>query len=199
MYNKLKFLSLMLLAGCAGSWTTDYEAPIDPDVSRAWNVRDVNVVVPVNLTTTETNSYAPNADIVWHGDDFGDRKVQIAAILDDGITRGAAPLRGRKPVILNVVVQEFHGVTPAARSRAPSAVHNIGYTIQVLDARTREPLTEPEAIRADLEAYVGETAFEAMAVGETQKVRITRHLAEVTAGWLGLGPDPRKTFSSAGR
>lgn len=199
MNYKLKFLSLMLLAGCSGNWATNYDAPINSEVSRSWNVNDVNIVVPVNLTTTEANSFAPSADIVWHGDNFGDRKLQVAAILDDGITRGSATLRGRNPVNLNIVLQEFHGVTPAARTRAPSAVHNIAYTIQVVDARTQEPLTEPELIRADLEAHVGQAAFEALAQGETQKVRITRHLAAVTAGWLGIGPDPRRSFTSAGR
>jgi hypothetical protein len=188
-----------MLAGCSGSWKTDYESGIETSVSKAWNVREVTVSLPSDLTTTETNTYAPNADIVWHGDPLGDRKQQVAAIVQNGIALGAKSLRGRRSVALNVTLQEFHALTPIARSRAPSAVHNISYTIQVVDARSGEPLTEPELIRADLEAYVGDAAFEAFEQGETQKVRITRHLQQVTAGWLGAGPDARRTFNSTGR
>jgi len=188
-----------MLAGCSGSWQTDYETGIEASVSQGWNVTEVAVWVPSELTTTEDNSYAPNADIVWHGDPFGDRKQQVAAIVQNGIALGARSLRGSRPVKLDVTLQEFHAVTPVTRARAPSAVHNISYAIQVIDVRTGEPLTETQIIRADLEALVGDQAFEAIAVGETQKVRITRHLEAVTQGWLGIGQDMRRRFSSVGR
>ena len=90
-------------------------------------------------------------------------------------------------------------MTPIARMNAPSAVHNISYKVQVVDAATGAALTAPELIRADLEAYTGIQAFEALARGDTQKKRITEHLRKVTAGWLGIGPDQRKTFSTVGR
>jgi len=196
---KIKIASLVLLAGCSGNWETNYAAPLDEAVARSWNVTEVSVSVPSDLTTTERNSYAPNADIVWHGEPAGDRRAQAAAILQTGISHGAETLRGNQPVTLNVVLQEFHALTPAARDRAPSAVHNITYTIQVNDARTGEPLTQQQLIRADLEAFVGEAAYQALARGESQKVRITRHLSAVTASWLGTGPDVRRTFSSTGR
>jgi hypothetical protein len=199
MKKQLLTMCLVIVAGCSGSWQTTYDDPIETSASKAWRVRDVAVTLPDDLTTTEDNSYAPNADIVWHGDPDGDRKEQVTAIMETGIANGAKTLRGNTPVVLAVTLQEFHALTPLARARAPSAVHNITYTIQVIDARTGEPLTEPDLIRADLEAHVGFEAFEAFQQGETQKVRITRHLAEVTAGWLGAGPDVRRSFSSAGR
>ncbi|MEO9865178.1 MAG: DUF6778 family protein [Yoonia sp.] len=199
MKTRILTLCLALLAGCSGSWETDYGTGIENTVSQKWRVREVNVAIPDDLTTTETNSYAPNADVVWHEDPVGDRRMQVAEILTDGVRRGARPLRGSKPVNLDVMLYEFHALTPLARAKAPSAVHNIAFSIQVVDARTGEPLTEPEFIRADLEAHVGEAAFEAFQQGETQKVRITRHLQQVTASWLGIGPDVRRSFSSAGR
>ncbi len=199
MKNTILTMCLVILAGCSGSWVTDYGTGIEASVSQGWNVTEVTVAVPSNLTTTEANSYAPNADIVWHEDPAGDRRQQVAAILQNGIATGAKTLRGNRRVQLNVTLEEFHAVTPVTRARAPSAVHNISYVIQVVDARSGEPLTEPQLIRADLEAYVGGEAFEAVARGETQKVRITRHLAAVTAGWLGIGPDPSRKFSSVGR
>ena len=84
-------------------------------------------------------------------------------------------------------------------SRAPAAVHNIKYVAQVFDAETGEPLTEPESIAADLEAFVGASAVTAALEGNTQRVRIVNHLARVNRGWLGIGPDQRRTFSGLGR
>lgn len=199
MRHALTLFIVLLLAACSGSWETTYEKSMDPAVTRDWTVRDVIVELPADLTTTEENSYAPNADVVWHDDPYGDRKAQVAAILEAGITQGATSLRGGTPVNLVATLLEFHALTPKARAQAPSAVHNISYMMQVINARTGEPITEPELIRADLIAFTGAAAFDAVSRGDTQKVRITRHLRDVTAGWLGIGPDPRQSFSSAGR
>lgn len=197
--SMMKVAVVLLLAGCSGPWQTDYEAPQDPAVTRSWHVHDVAVTVPDELTTTEENSFAPNADIVWHGEPFGDRRAQVAAIVENGIEIGSSGLRGQRGVNILVTLQEFHAVTPKARAQAPSAVHNIAFVMQVVDQRTGEPLTEPELIRADLEAFVGEEAIFAALEGQTQTVRITDHLADVTRGWLGIGPDPRRVFESTGR
>ena len=35
--------------------------------------------------------------------------------------------------------------------------------------------------------------------GNTQRVRIVDHIARVTAGWFGMGPDQRRKFTSIGR
>lgn len=195
----LGLISGLALAGCAGNWSTDYSEPLAPEVSRGWRVTDVVVRVPETLTVSNANSYAPNADIVWHGDVPGDRRRQVAAILDEGITRGAASLSGKRPVRFDVTLTQFHGVTPAAVARAPQAVHNISYEITVVDARTGETIAGPETIQADLEAYVGAGAIVAAQSGLTERSRIVTHLAQVTRGWLGIGPDPRREFSGLGR
>lgn len=191
--------SLALLSACGGTWQTNYDNPVDASVSQNWNVRHVTVHVPDELTTSEENIYAPDADIVWHGENFGDRKAQVAAIVKSGISAGASGLRGNMPVAINVTLEEFHALTPIARNNAPSAVHNITYVIQVVDIRSGVALTEPERIRADFPALTGATAIEAVIRGDTQKVRITRHLRNVTSGWLGIGPDARQEFSGLGR
>lgn len=189
----------LALAACAGQWATDYETQLTPDVTRGWRVDAVKIYIPDTLTVSESNRVAPNADIVWHGDPEGDRRRQVAQILHDGIARGAAQLRGRRPVTFAVRLEEFHAVTPAAVAFAPAAVHNITYMIQVHDAKTGEPLTEAEEIQADLDAYTGAAAVVAAQEGQTQKVRITNHLDHVTRGWLGIGGDPRRSFSGLGR
>ncbi len=199
MKTLAKVLCFSALAACSGNWETDFDEPLNPSVTRGWNVVGVSVNVPDELTTTEENSYTPNADIVWHGEPRGDRRAQVAAILRDGIARGSRDLNGAQNVKLNVQLQEFHAVTPIARERAPSAVHNISYIIQVTDARTGQIISAPEQIRADLEAYTGLRAVEATFNGQTQKVRITDHLERVTEGWLGIGPDPREVFEGVGR
>ncbi|MEM9342989.1 MAG: DUF6778 family protein [Pseudomonadota bacterium] len=190
--------ALATLAGCSGQWSTNYETPMSPAVTRGWTVNDVIVQVPATLSVSDANTLAPDADIVWHGDAPGDRRAQVAAILEQGIMQGARGLSGDKPVTLVVTAQEFHAVTPAALSRAPNAVHNISYFVQAYSA-DGEPLTEPQLIEADLQALVGGQAITAAQSGQTQKSRITAHVSRVTAGWLGLGPDVRGSFRSIGR
>lgn len=192
-------IAAFLLSGCAGNWTVDYEQGLSSEVTKQWRLNNVAVEVPEHLTVSNSNTLAPNADIVWHGEPFGDRKAQVAAIIDEGVSAGASDLNGDQPVTMAVRVATFHAVTPAAIARSPAAVHNIGYVVQIFDSRTREPLTEPQTISADLEAFVGTSAVTAAISGDTQRVRIVRHLEAVTRGWLDLGPDQRREFSGIGR
>lgn len=189
----------ILVSGCSGNWGVKYSDAPDPSETRTWRLSSVSVSVPDTLTVSDANTYAPDADIVWHGEDFGDRRAQVRAILKEGLTRGARGLKGRRPVILSARLVQFHAVTPIALDKAPAAVHNIKYELQVFDARTGKPLTAPQRIAADLEAHVGTAAVLAAIEGNTQRVRIVRHLASVTAGWLNLGPDQRRTFDGIGR
>lgn len=190
-----------MTAGCVGTWTTDYSDAISPEVSRGWRISTVSVTVPESLTVSEENVYAPVADIVWRGDAPGDRRTQVAAIVKQAAQRGAAGLRGRRSVRLSVEVTRFHALSDTARLRlSQSGVHDIAFVARVTDARTGEVLAGPEAIRADLVAYTGEDALAAERAGQTQKVRITNHLARVFAGWLGAGPDDvRGSFRRMGR
>ena len=192
-------LTLLTLAGCSGNWGVTYSAALETEVSSEWPLGRVSVTVPDTLTVSEDNVYAPDADIVWHGEDFGDRHEQVRAILAEGLTQGASELSGKRRIALSARLVQFHAVTPIAVARAPSAVHNIKFDLQVFDARTGEPLTEPQRISADLDAKVGSAAVVAAVQGDTQRVRIVRHLAAVIAGWLGTGEDQRRTFSSLGR
>ena len=188
-----------LLAGCSNNWKVAYDSELDPDVTRMWSLKDVIAIVPGDLSVSNANTFAPMADIVWHGEPYGDRRAQVAAIIDEGVTKGSAELTGPRPVTITVTVLRFHAVTPSAVARAPAAVHNIRYVIQVIDAETGTPLTEKQEIEADLEAYVGAAAIAAAINGNTQRVRIVNHIAQVTRGWLGFGPDQRRTFASVGR
>lgn len=192
--------AVLMLPACAGPWKTDYDETPAPEVTRNWSLAAVDVIVPETLTVSDAaNVIAPQADIVWHGDPDGDRRAQVAAILAEAAKRAGATLEGDTPVTMSLPLEQFHAVTPAAVSRAPSAVHNIRFDIEVRDATTGETLVAPAAIDADLEAYVGSAPVLASLQGQTQKVRITDHLAAVLSGWLGTGPDQRRSFGSLGR
>ncbi|MCX7645966.1 MAG: hypothetical protein N2Z62_11820 [Rhodobacteraceae bacterium] len=199
-FRALAALSIVLLvAACGATYRTYYAAPVDPAVSRGWRVVDVAVRVPEQLTVSEEKSLVPRADIVWREDPPGDRKAQIAAILDDAITRGASGLRGPRPVRFLVTVRRFHALTFEAEARLTDAgVHNIQFDIAVVDARTGETLRGPELIQAETPAFSGYEAVRRRSAGETQRSVITNHVAATIAGWLGTGPDQRGSFSRLG-
>ena len=188
-----------VLASCAGNWETSYETTMSSESASAWRVSDVIVTVPANATTSEQNTFAPSADIVWHGEPVGDRKAQVAALMEEGIRRGAQGLRGPRAITITALVERFHGVTPRAVARAPSGVHSISYTIQVFDSNTGEAVTNVIPVRADLPAIVGPAAITAAVQGQDQRSRIVNHIAAVTAGMFSIGPDQRRMFRSLGR
>ncbi|MFQ6550528.1 DUF6778 family protein [Aestuariibius sp. 2305UL40-4] len=187
------------LSSCTREWSVAYDQSAVLSDARDWRLQDVEIVVPQTLTVSEANSFAPDADIVWRGEPEGDRRAQVQQILEAGIRLGASGLRGRRPIIMRATLVEFHSVTPRAVANAPGAVHNISFDLQVADARTGDTLTETARIEADLAAFVGDQATEAARQGQTQRARVTNHIAAVTRGWLGLGPDPRRTFREYGR
>lgn len=188
------------LAGCTGqTWETKYDQ-LDQAQTAQWRVASVEVAVPETLTTSEENSYVPDFDIVWHGEPAGDRRAQAAAIVTEGIQKGAAGLHGKTRVRIVATLGQFHAITPKVReSLQNSGVHNIQYTVQVFDARSGKALTQPQNIKAEFPALVGKAGDEADARGLTQRVQIVNQIAAVTRNWLGSGADPRGTFSRLGR
>ncbi len=199
--NTLVALAMALgLAGCATSeWETAY-TQVDPAQAASWRLAMVDVAAPETLTTSDTDGYVPNFDIVWHGEPAGDRRAQAAAIVTEGIERGArSALHGRKSVRISATITQFHAITPTVRKMDGVGVHNIQYTIQVFDAHSGAALTEPQNIKAEFPALTGKTGDEADARGLTQRVQIVNHIAAVTQNWLGKGPDPRTHYSRMGR
>lgn len=143
-----------------------------------WNLADVRVRVSSDLRVSEANRYYPVADIVWRGDAYGDRRAQVAKIIDDGMTAGLSHLRGERPVYFDITLTRFHSLTEKARA-VTGGVHNIVYTLTVVDAVTGLALHGPIEMKVDLKAYGGDQAFAAERRGLTQKVRIETHLASL--------------------
>ncbi len=138
----------------------------------------VQVVVPSSLKVSEANSYLPKGDIVWREDPIGNRHDQVGKIVKAAMERGVSELNGPVPVILEIEVRKFHALTERARYTV-GGVHGLSFVLTVRDARNGEAIMPPRMIRADLDAFGGAQALRAEAKGQTQKVRITNHLAEV--------------------
>lgn len=187
------------LAGC-GVFETSYELPARDALDPAeWRVTGVRVEARERLTVSENNGIAPNADVVWHHEDEGDRRAQVARIVEDGIRAGARGSDGARRVGLYVEIDRFHGVTPRAVNEAPAAVHDIEYRVWVMDQATGTTLAGPFDFVTDLPAYTQSFAEVAAAEGRTERRRIVSHIARATSHWLGLSDDdPRLQFFSLG-
>lgn len=188
--------ALALLAGCMQPFSTSYDKAVDPAVSANWHVAAVQVTVPDSLTVSESNELVPDADIVWQEDPPGDRRAQVAAIMKQAVGAGAAGLKGKEAVNILVSVQRFHALTHSAEALDIDnvGVLNVDFTITVADAKTGAVLAGPAPILAALPGLTGNSAIAAHERGETQKKQIVAHVSGVVAGWLGIGPDVRRTF-----
>ncbi|WP_424943246.1 DUF6778 family protein [Aliiroseovarius crassostreae] len=143
-----------------------------------FNVTDVRVNVPKTLSVSEANTYKPRADIVWREDPLGDRYAQVEHILQAAFDRGVETLTEGREVVLDVTLNEFHALTQRTRYTF-GGTHAINFDLTVLDAATGAVIEPTRTILADFRAYGGAEALAAEARGETQKVRITDHLAKV--------------------
>ncbi|WP_417280342.1 DUF6778 family protein [Celeribacter sp.] len=192
----LSALTLFGLAGCSG-FLVDY-APISPEASRAWTVKAIHVDVPEDLEVNTINIMIPNEDIVWYGDGPGDKRAQVAEILEEGLSQGSKTLKGPVPVVFDVELVQFHALTPRAFHSAPSGtgVESVRYKIEVRDARTDAVIVPEQMIASDGRALV---AVDGGEDGIVERNRIVAKIAETTRGWLGIGRDNRTEFERLGR
>jgi hypothetical protein len=192
-------LSALFLSACVGgSFETAYD-PVPATLAQTWRLAEVRVSVPKSLTVSEAKSLLPSADIVWREDPLGDRHAQVGKIVQNAVLRGAQGLRGSRPVIIDITVTRFHALTYEAElSNSDWGVHNVDFIAKVVDARTGEVLLPATTIRAETPAWSGARMKAARAKGVTQKSMISNHVAATIAGWLGLGPDNRGSFSRQG-
>jgi len=182
-----------MLAGCSTLTPVSRDAPDRSDLLRIstrqaahdWRLAAVRVSVPEDLKVSEANSYYPIADIVWRGDPRGDRRAQVADLLQGAVAEGLRDLQGTRPVVVDVEVRRFHSLTEKTRYTF-GGTHAIHLRMSVRDAATGAVLYGPRRIDASLAAYGGQKAIEAEARGETQKVRITRHVAGLMRAELGI-------------
>lgn len=153
----------------------------------AMKVAGINVRVPQTLTVTEANGYYPRADIVWRGDDLGDRRQQVKTIFEEAFSKGTQTFDGTRAVIVDVQVKRFHSLTERARERV-GGVHNMEFFLTVYDAETGDVVLPTRHVEANLPALGGVAAIEAVQRGQTQRVRVTTYLSMVIQDELRKRP-----------
>ena len=153
--------------------------PVTP-AAAGYAITAMQIEVPRSLTVSEANTYLPRADIVWRGDLPGDRHAQIEALFRDAMTDGVTRLgdAGTRPVTLMITVRRFHGVTEKTRYTV-GGVHNIVFDMAFVDPETGALLAPVRQIAADLAEPGGNEAIALDAAGQTQRVRLRAHLAQV--------------------
>ncbi len=175
----------LAVAGCSNVATVSRNAALNvpelsamPSQQRSYAVQDVRAIVSPALRVSEANSYYPITDIVWRGDPIGDRHTQIASLFETAAGRGAETLRGEVPVVVDVELVRFHGVTERTRFSV-GGVYNIMFNLTVRDAVSGTVIEPTRLVEADLPAPGGQAAVRLDQSGQTEKVRITDFLTMV--------------------
>lgn len=186
------------VAGCASVETVSRDVPMiapqlesmaaQTQIQRSYDVRDIRVSFPADLSISEANSYYPIADVVWRGDPFGDRRTQIAQIFATSFRQGSSDLQGDMPVIVGINVERFHSLTERTRYSI-GGTHSIRFGLTIYHGETGAIVEDTRIITADLVALGGQAAVMAEARGETQKSRIITHLGMVAAQELTTPTD----------
>lgn len=171
-------LALFVLTACQTTTGVSRSQPVEVFDLPSMRVVGLNVVVPRTLKVSEENSIKPRADIVWHGDPFGDRYEQVQKVVEGGLKNGVESIQGDMPVVVNVEVIRFHALTDRTRYSI-GGVHEIEFFLTVTNATTGDVIVPTHLVDASFAGLGGETAIVAERAGNTQTVRISGHLAEV--------------------
>ncbi|WP_342075493.1 DUF6778 family protein [Yoonia sp. SS1-5] len=170
------FVVLFGLAACTGQNTLGSGPP--EGVTRNYALQDVRFSAPSELTVSEAESYYPIADVIWRGDPRGDRVQQISAMFETAEQRAKPSLRGAIPVVADVQLERFHGVTNRTRYSI-GGVYNVIFDLTLRNARTGEVIEPRRRIVANLDAPGGDEAVTLEQSGQTQKVRVTDFLTQI--------------------
>ncbi|WP_373050749.1 DUF6778 family protein [Thalassovita aquimarina] len=173
------------LSACASVDTASRNIPLEaPQMLPAAPVvalADYNIKVSRSLRVSEANMYYPMGDIVWRGDAMGDRHEQVARIFQDSLIQVQQQnQQGALPGVVDIDLLRFHALTEKTRYTI-GGVHSIAFNMTVRNPVTGEVIVPTYEVKADLRGYGGSKALAAEQQGLTQKLRITRHLANVIA------------------
>jgi len=172
------------VSACANVETATRNAPLElptiatQEIAPSISVAGYNIRVPESLRVSEAELFYPLGDIVWRGDPMGDRYDQVKAIFEASVLNGIEGLQGVVPVVLDIEVLRFHALTNKARYTV-GGVHSMRFNLTLRDPESGAVLVPTQVIEADLKAFGGQKAILADRRGQTQKVRITGHLANV--------------------
>ncbi|MBQ2263422.1 MAG: hypothetical protein II336_18930 [Loktanella sp.] len=148
------------------------------DGTRSYELQGITFAAPPDLVVSEANSIYPAADVVWRGDPMGDRITQIGNLFQEAARRNVGTFGGTRPIIADIVLVRFHGVTERT-NYSFGGTHHIIFLMTVRDARTGDVLEPQRRIVAKLAAPGGNEAVRLEAIGQTQRVRVIDFLAGV--------------------
>lgn len=166
-----------------GLATNDGGAVVDKRVALPLSVVRVEVSVPMTLRVSEANTWLPNADIVWRGEERGNRWEQVETIFNDAAKVGTADLTKGLAVVAEVEVTRFHCLTEKTRATV-GGNHAMQFMLTLRDATTGEIVDGPRLVVADTKASGGSKAIAEDYAGRTQRVVVER-LAQVMHRELG--------------
>jgi len=147
-------------------------------LQRNYSVAEFNYLVPADISVSEGNGYYPTTDVVWRGDPIGNRPAQIGAMFETALERNAPALQGELPVIVDLQLVRFHGVTERTRFSV-GGVYDIKFDLTIRDAQTGLVIEPTRRVHVDLAAPGGIGAILAEQRGQTEKVRVTDFLTIV--------------------
>ena len=147
-------------------------------LQRNYTIADIVYAVPEDIRVSEGNGYYPNTDVVWRGDPIGNRPAQIGAMFEEAIARNEPALQGDLPVIVELTLIRFHGVTERTRFSV-GGVYDIKFDMTIRDALTGFVIEPTRRVHVDLAAPGGIGAILAEQRGQTEKVRVTDFLTIV--------------------
>jgi len=184
-------LSTSQVSAQGSLWRTYYKHPISTFETNRWSVAQVNVAIHPSARVK-----GGTANIVWHGEGCGNTAAKVISLVETATKLGSQKLRGRRAVNLEIVIHDFKSPTPRVRrmQRTDVGVHHINFSISVVDGKSGNLLLAPIIIEGDLEALTGRFAKAHEEQRQGQHARVSQHLASVVQGFLGQGPDPRRSF-----
>lgn len=177
MLRRVVLVSLLLgaLSACTGIVGAN-----DPrmDGTRSYELRGITFAGLEGLTVSEANNLYPSADIVWRGDPIGDRVQQIGTMFQEAAARNIGTFGGSQPIIADVVLTRFHGVTERT-NYSFGGVHDIRFLLTVRDANSGEVIEPQRRVAVALDAPGGNESVRLDAIGQNQRVRVVDFLTSV--------------------
>jgi hypothetical protein len=174
-------LSLLGLMGCGSAF--GMKSGERPLMDRSYALQGLNFNALPGLVVSEDESFYPTADVVWRGDPLGPRIPQIAAMFEEAAARNRLVVDGTLPVMVDVTLVRFHGVTNRTRYTV-GGVYNVAFDMTVRNANTGAVIEPTRRVVGNLEAPGGERATQLESQGQTQKVRVTDFLTSLLRAQL---------------
>jgi len=174
-------LSMLTLGGCGT--TFGMKSAVRLQMERSYRLNAFNFEAQEGLQISESESFYPNADVVWRGDPIGPRIPQIAAMFEEAATRNRAFIDGRFPVDVYLTLVRFHGVTNRTRYTV-GGVYNVIFDLTIKSAATGDVIEPTRRIVGNLDAPGGERAALLDRAGQTQRVRVTDFLTSLLRAQL---------------